>query len=760
MPAAIGVVIAKIGGFIIGGLTAVGVPFGAAVAILDFGIKLAGLSFLSYVSNKLYGVPEFAESIQGTQVVSRGTLEHQRIVFGEVLVGGTLQYINTAGTNNELLHESIVLAGHECEDITDVWLDDTKIPSSGIAWTGSGHVTSGQYSGSFALRLEKHLGKSSQSASPSLNTNFSEINSSHIGAGITYGVAIMRYVEETKTQWEKGEPQAIKWLLKGHKLYNPSSDSTTSFGTGPHRADISSTWQYSRNPALAWGTYMVDDELGFGEDPEWVDWGYVATASAVCSGFVHTPVGTSQRYACDLVLHTGRTHQENLESILSTFNGSQAEVNGVFKLRAFAYDTPTLELTENHLRDDIQISLDEDPDARFNTVRGYFVDKDRQWQGMAFPAVTASEYVSRDNDEVLHRDIQLAGTTDVYMAQRLAFGILEQSDLQERVIFPSNFRTLPCEVNGTVMVTNTDMEWSQKPFRVERFAFRDMEGIDLVLKGEDPAAYSDVGTAEYTVVSGGILTLPSVVVPPPSSIWVVSHPIGILVSWTPPPARLYEYVDVYSSVNSWGNASRVATSKGQTAVVQLATGQTRNFWVRARNYVDEESTRLPNSNVSTVTETADVVPIETPVTATPANGSSNYTSGTQPRVESNALDEQATYTAPSNLDTHCLATWTAQARISVLTSGTAVGESRLRILITVDGVTKYDKYMVLEGFLDTNDLWATLAGTLSFPVPAGEQIIVRVQSFRSFSTSGSSPAQTHRWQNVALSITPQREALG
>lgn len=594
MPSAVGAFIGKVAFFVLDALVAVGVPHAAAVAILDTAIKLAALSFLDFVSQKLSGTPDFATSIQGTQVLVRGTIEHQRIIYGETLVGGVIQYINASGTNNQLLHESIVLAGHECEDITDVWFDDVRISNSAIDWDNDGSVSAGSYSG--AVKFEKNLGGSNQSASAVLRSNFSEVTSQHQGRGITYGVAQLRYDEDTQEQWTKGEPNDIKWLVKGKKVYNPSSDSTRSFGTGPHRVNSAATYEWSHNPALIWADYMIDSSLGFGEDPEWIDWGYVASAAAVCSATVFTPVGTSERFTCNGVLHTGVTHEDNIRAILSSFNGSQAEVNGVYKLRAAAYDTPTLEFDDDFLRDDIQIALDEESDNRYNIVRGYFVDKDRNYQPSQFPPFTSSEYLSRDGGEKLYRDIQLLMTNDVYMAQRLAAGILEQGDLQEKIVYPSNFKTIPAEVNGTIMLTNEKMAWDKEPFKVERYVFKDMEGIDLILRKNSPDAYVDVATNEYTVSSNGVYFTPDPGVPAPSSLWLVPMTNGFMLRWTPPAARLYETTRVYwATNNSRDQAIQVADVRGAEFLHVTERPQTSYYWVRSVNYANKLSDFFPNS---------------------------------------------------------------------------------------------------------------------------------------------------------------------
>jgi hypothetical protein len=275
---------------------------------------------------------------------------------------------------------------------------------------------------------------------------------------------------------------------------------------------------------------------------------------------------------------------------------TMALVQGQWKLRAYAYETPTLQFNDDHLRDDIQIRLSAEEDDRYNTVRGVFVDKDRQYQPHPFAAFSASEYITRDNSETIYRDIQLPMTTDAYMAQRVAAGILEQSDLQKRVIYPANFKTLPVEIGGTVALSNTKLGMVDQPFRVTNYKLNDMAGIDLVLQEDTPSAYTDVGTAEYTVTSGGGITFKNPGVPAPSTMSLFSIPNGIQLSWANPPARLYEYTEVWrNTVDSFDNASIVNLSRIDTFVDNPPLGFPYYYWVRSRNYYGEVSSYIPTT---------------------------------------------------------------------------------------------------------------------------------------------------------------------
>ena len=95
-----------IGGLVLGGfevLVAVGLSEAAAIFVIDMGIKLAGLALLGRLASKLVDIPDLTQTAKNNLITTRGTIEHQRLIYGEMLVSGPLWYLNAAGTNNQSL---------------------------------------------------------------------------------------------------------------------------------------------------------------------------------------------------------------------------------------------------------------------------------------------------------------------------------------------------------------------------------------------------------------------------------------------------------------------------------------------------------------------------------------------------------------------------------------------------------------------------------------------------------------------------------
>lgn len=142
------------------------------------------------------------------------------------------------------------------------------------------------------------------------------------------------------------------------------------------------------------------------------------------------------------------------------------------------------------------------------------------------------------------------------------------------------------------------------------------------------------------------------------------------------------------------------------------------------------------------------------VTVEPSDGSQAYSAATQPVFESVGLNGTASYTAPVHTAAQVNVSWSGQARISNTTSGAATGEARLRVRVFINAVEVWNQHQVLEGYTAAAD-WAAFAGSRDFAVPAGQAIDVYLQTDRSFSTGGSSPAQTMYWREALINVVGQ-----
>lgn len=168
-----------------------------------------------------------------------------------------------------------------------------------------------------------------------------------------------------------------------------------------------------------------------------------------------------------------------------------------------------------------------------------------------------------------------------------------------------------------------------------------------------------------------------------------------------------------------------------------------------------DTAQIATGAVSTAKITDDSI-TDTQVTHEPADGDITYTSGTQPRVESAGVNGEVTYTSPSGVTTKATVSWSGQAQISNTTSGTATGYASIAITIKVNSVTTFTKELKLEAMTGADD-WGMFAGTYTVSVPAGQDVDAFLTVGRTFSTGGSSPAQTITWRDCWLNLLPMKK---
>lgn len=590
----------------------------AAFSIKKFLTTLAVNVFLSFVTNKMFGPkrPRGGIGFSGVQVTTRGALEYRKIVYGQALVSGPVVYSNTSGDNNENLWHLIALAGHESDSFVSVWLDGDEIPVADIDWTagtggadgsGTGDVSTSAWVGessTTAVKVFYYTGHADQVVAGSLNTAFSDWGTNNRLRGVTYVVFQTIYDKNTEKIWEHGIPRNFKALIKGRKIYDPRLDSTNG-GSGSHRYDTESTWEWSDNPALCVADYLISY---MSVDPATdINWQSVTDAADDCEATVAIPTSsTEQRFTCNGAISVGQSHRDILNHLLSSMDGKLSYSGGQWALRASVWESSSVSIDENDLAGPVDIRGSSPRNERFNTVRGFYVDPERKYELVEFQHTSRATYVSRDNGESLAIDISLPFTNSEYMAQRVAYRNLEQSENQIVARLTLNAVGAKIAVGDVVSVTFTELSWSAKTFRVIEWQRQPNGTYAVTLREDESASYDDPIEADYTTktASGGV-TLPATVVPGPTGLTATSIGSGIRLTWTNPANDLFRWIDIYESTTSaWSGVTLVGSVQTDTMDLNYDSGTTRYFWIRARYHAGQESARFPDSDTSTITATS------------------------------------------------------------------------------------------------------------------------------------------------------------
>jgi hypothetical protein len=419
---------------------------------------------------------------QGRTLMIRQPAAPREIVYGTVRKSGVLVFAHTTGTNNEFLHMIVALAGHQCESIGDIYLNDQI-----VTLDGSGNATSAPYTG--FVRVIKHLGSPTQTADATLVSEAGSVwTSDHRLRGIAYVYVRVKFSQDV---FPGGIPN-VSAIVSG-KLVLDTRTSTTAF---------SSNW------ALCLRDYMADTSLGLGvAATEFNTTALNAAANIADQDVPLNPTGTEKRYTIHGVISTDAQPGDVIERMAAAGAGFVGYIGGEWIIHAGAYRTPTITLDENDLRGAISVQTKVSRREIFNGVKGVYTSPDNQWQPADFPPITNATYTTEDGGVRIWQDIELPFTTSPATAQRISKIALERVRQQIVVRLPCKLTALRVQAGDNVMLTNTRLGWSSKVFEVQSFVFApDPQpngavglGVDLILR-ETASGVWDWNDGEETVV--------------------------------------------------------------------------------------------------------------------------------------------------------------------------------------------------------------------------------------------------------------------
>lgn len=267
MPPAIAIVgaaAAAAAGAAISGATIIGIVATAALT----GALAAAQTFLTPKPKTPELAGDFGQQKQDQLRQFRNPVAPWRVVYGEDRVGGAVPFMASSGNENQYLHEVVVLASHEVEEIGTVFFNDYPIYDDDL--DGSGNVTSGRYTGK--VRIKKHLGSPTQTADADLVSEVAEWTNDHRLRGRAYIYVRMEWDADLFTD---GEP-TITAIVKGKKV--------TDVRTSPE------TSGWTHNAALCIRDYLTTSVRagGMGATASEIDDDAVTTAANICEEFVDT----------------------------------------------------------------------------------------------------------------------------------------------------------------------------------------------------------------------------------------------------------------------------------------------------------------------------------------------------------------------------------------------------------------------------------------------------------------------------------------
>lgn len=560
-----------------------------AYSTLATGIALIGAKIFVYAAGQLLlnrAVQALTPKPKGARGISlelnySGTAEPRRIIYGYQRVGGMHTIPGfTTGDDGDFLHMILTLAGHQCSDITNAYFDQEQIADADIGavsgTSSDGIVGAGKYDSRVWIR--RYLGTATQTADYILTQAYpTAFTSDFRGRGITYAAIQMKY---NKKVFDKGVPQ-VQFDVFGRLLYDPRLD-TTNGGSGSHRYTDPTTWEYSNNPALEVRDYLVN-EVGFDNDE--IDDSLISAAANVCDQSVSIPGPSTQaRYTGNTTLLANVDWWENLAVLVDAMAGRVVYRDGRWRVYAGAWETPTVTINQSDWVSATVTKLSVPRRERWNAVRAWYVDPERNWQRVECFSRRNSGYES-DDDDLIWTEIELPAVTNEYLAQRLAEFALRDSRNQVRIsgkLRPEFEKLSPWD---TVYVNDTDYGWSSKTFRVVSMDVDPDGDVSVALVEQGSAKWTDLDAADYSAIPTGVTIDPGATRPKPPVDLAANTVAGAVALTITPPDDLLDNqrYQIFEGVNSADASVASLAYEGDSTVIQLnrTAGQSRAYWARS-----------------------------------------------------------------------------------------------------------------------------------------------------------------------------------
>lgn len=474
-----------------------GATLGTILAVAAISAAFAGVAMLLQPRREGSGpVPQSFPSLDsGTKQTFRSPDKARDLVYGQTRVNGTIVFPHTT-ENNAKLHLVLALAGHESEEIGDLYFGDELVP------IGEDGNATGKYAGK--VYVEKSLGESTATAFPSLiEAAPDKWTAEHRGDGVTSAYVRLTW---NRDLFPNGMPD-IWFVLKGRKLYDPRTDETA----------------YSANAALALADYLADSTYSIGAVyGDEIDTTVLAAEASISDEEITLAAGgTEPRYEANGILSSAAKPIDAIAGLLTSCAGQTINVAGKWNILTAAWRAPEIELDESDLREGYTAQNLLASRESFNAIKGKYSNPDKLWQPDDFPAITSAAYEAEDGGEREFKDIELPFTTSATMAQRIARIDLRRARQPITTTWPCKLRGWLLQPGDTVGISDAEMGWSSKPFEVKgtTFVFGDANGpdggppllgVDLVLRETASAIFDHSSSDEITVDPAPNTDLPDV----------------------------------------------------------------------------------------------------------------------------------------------------------------------------------------------------------------------------------------------------------
>ena len=410
----------------LGFIAAIGLIVAGAILrspqLIKLGVGLAITQVAGLFSKNQHAGEGFGDQLQ----LRKDPIAPRLVAYGKTGTGGNLVYQEGFGENNETLSTVIAVAGHE---ITS--LEKFKWGGEVVSFTNN------NANGNFHdhMFLYEHMGSDDQTADSDLVSLSSKWTNDHRLRGIAYFHLKLVFDRE---KFDKGFLDPV-FIFKGRKVYDPRKDSTNG-GSGAHRLNDETTWEWSDNSALCTADYLKGIKVGgtliagMGIADSRIDWDNVIAEANVCDETVSLKGGgTEKRYTCNGFIDPRQNHRRNLEQLVSSMAGTVVFQAGTWRIYAGTPRPALKTRTVDDVFGAVSLQAKRGISEKVNSIRGIYADVNEDFQPKDYPPRQNQTYIDEDGGFELWLDVDLTMTTSPTMVQRIAKINLERAR-KERIL--------------------------------------------------------------------------------------------------------------------------------------------------------------------------------------------------------------------------------------------------------------------------------------------------------------------------------------
>lgn len=450
----------------------------AIIAVVSVAAATASTHFLT---PKLKS-PSTGNQPKGRSGNIRSAEAPQDLCFGYLVKGGVIAFINGTGTDNEYLHEFLIMAGGEIRGIGDVKFNGEVVNELSISPSHDPFINSylsrvrtsldQDAAPRYAplIRINRHLGSLTQAADPDAVAENSQITADHRGAGLAYIYARLRNDPAIFTTFV---PEITAEIYGSVEIHDP-------------RANVE---RWTMNPALICGRIL---EI-YGVDRSKIHAPTLIESANVCDEIVLDAAGNQElRYTANGYLEMDGDWRKALNPFITAMNGAVVEWDGIYYIYAGKWREPSLTITDADLMGAINRKMAGSEQDRANSVKGTFISPASYNTKTEFPSYQDAVALAQDSgrDNWLEIDLEMINTPT--QAQRVANQYLRESRLDEVITMEVTLEVgLDLKPYDNVIYQSSIFGMSET-YRV--IGHSEMKrgtafGVELTLKRHEPSVY-------------------------------------------------------------------------------------------------------------------------------------------------------------------------------------------------------------------------------------------------------------------------------